>query len=109
MARLVWRDEALTDLENIGHYIEQGSRIYASVVVSRLFESANRLADFPASGRVVPELGREDVRETIVGMYRVIYQLSGDEVAIVAVMHGDRLSYADSRKSWCWSSKKETS
>lgn len=64
--------------------------MYARLMVNRLFDSANRLEDFPASGRIVPELGREDVREIIVGTYRVVYKLTDDRVEMIAVMHGAR-------------------
>ena len=41
-------------------------------------------------GRVVPEYGVEDVREIIVGNYRVVYSFNGSEIGIVAVVHGSR-------------------
>jgi plasmid stabilization system protein ParE len=63
----------------------------ADIVVQRVLDATARLSDFPASGRVVPELGRADVREIIRGKYRVIYQLLEDRVRIVAVIHGARM------------------
>ncbi|WP_417784423.1 type II toxin-antitoxin system RelE/ParE family toxin [Terasakiella pusilla] len=38
-----------------------------------LFSAVERLADFPESGRMVPELGSPRIRELIFGTYRVIY------------------------------------
>jgi plasmid stabilization system protein ParE len=50
----------------------------------------DRLSQFPRSGRIVPELGRDDIREVIVQSYRVIYRLRGDEVEILTVHHSAR-------------------
>jgi plasmid stabilization system protein ParE len=42
-------------------------------------------------GRVVPELGIQDLREILVGTYRVIYRVREDEVHVLTVHHGARL------------------
>jgi plasmid stabilization system protein ParE len=46
---------------------------------------------FPRSGRVVPEVGRDAIREIIVQHYRVVYRLRTNEVEILTVHHGARL------------------
>jgi mRNA-degrading endonuclease RelE of RelBE toxin-antitoxin system len=43
----------------------------------------------------VPEFGRDDVRELIKRGYRVIYQVSDDQVEILAVAEGHRQLPAD--------------
>ncbi|MGB5254756.1 MAG: type II toxin-antitoxin system RelE/ParE family toxin [Sedimenticolaceae bacterium] len=50
----------------------------------------NRLADFPDSGRVVPEVGIRRIRELIFGAYRVIYSVK-DKVGILTVRRGSQL------------------
>lgn len=40
---------------------------------------------------MVPELGRQDVRELLVGNYRVIYRTGIDDVVILTVRHGRRI------------------
>jgi len=49
--------------------------------------------EFPQSGRVVPELDREDVREVIRGTYRIVYRYrsAAAEAQILTVFHGARL------------------
>jgi plasmid stabilization system protein ParE len=49
-----------------------------------------RLADYPESGRVVPEVGSESLRELIIGRYRVIYRYRAPIVEIATVLHGAR-------------------
>jgi toxin ParE1/3/4 len=45
----------------------------------------------PLSGRVVPEVGDDTVREVIHGNYRIVYRVRPDLVEIVTVFHGARL------------------
>jgi plasmid stabilization system protein ParE len=45
----------------------------------------------PLAGRVVPEFEREDIREVFLKGYRIVYCVSPDEIAIVAVLEGHRL------------------
>jgi toxin ParE1/3/4 len=59
-------------------------------VAGRIVQVFERLLDFPQSGRVVPELAREDVRELLHGAYRLVYQLRGDRADILAIHHGAR-------------------
>ena len=42
-------------------------------------------------GRVVPEVGRQEVRELIVGAFRVVYRYRNEEVEIVTVFRASRL------------------
>lgn len=42
-------------------------------------------------GRVVPELGDEQVREQFLYSYRLIYELGERRVEMLAVIHGRRL------------------
>jgi len=41
-------------------------------------------------GRVVPELEEPAVRELIIGNYRLIYEIDGADVSILALIHGAR-------------------
>ncbi|MCG8652670.1 MAG: type II toxin-antitoxin system RelE/ParE family toxin [Pirellulales bacterium] len=49
--------------------------------------SVGRLKQFPYSGEVVPEVGREDLREVLQGNYRIIYRVSDRRIDILAVFH----------------------
>ena len=86
--KLIWTPGAVRDLEQIHAYIAADAPRYADVVAARIVEAFERLVDFPQSGRVVPELGRGDVRELIHGAYRLVYQLRGDRAEILASITG---------------------
>lgn len=62
MAEIVWTEEALSDLEAIGQYFDRTSSPYASVVVSKLYTSVERLTEHPKFGRQVPEVEHESLR-----------------------------------------------
>jgi plasmid stabilization system protein ParE len=65
------------------------------LVVERIVAAVGRLEDSPRSGRMVPELGDESVREVIHGNYRIVYRLRDDIVEIATVFHGARLFRLD--------------
>ena len=89
--RLEWSAEALEDIESIATYIEKDSPIYAKSVVSKFFEKAELLQEFPKTGRMVPEFDNETIREIFIYSYRLIYKIENNVVLLVAVVHGKRL------------------
>ncbi len=92
MAQVRWTAQALDDVEAAAAYIERDSPRIAEAFASRVFEATDRLALFPRSGRIVPEVARQNVRELIVFSYRVIYQITDEDVVrILTVHHGARL------------------
>lgn len=61
-------------------------------MVGRILGAAERLSDFPESGRRVPEFERSDLREVLLRPYRIVYRLAGrEEIHIITVHHGSRL------------------
>ena len=86
-----WSPAALDDVDAIAEYIHRDSPAYTRAVVSKLRDTARNLITFPNAGRIVPELGDEAIRERFVYSYRLIYRIQGNEVLIVAVVHGRRL------------------
>ena len=91
MAKITWTDQALEDLDSICLFIARDSPHYAKLFAIRTFEATDLLELFPESGRVVPEVNREDIREIILGNYRIIYRIITQEVEILTVHHGARL------------------
>ena len=91
MTPVRWTEQAVTDLASIRAFIERDSPRYGRVVVQRLFDATERLATFPRSGRIVPELRREEMREVILGDYRIVYRLESEAVTILTVFRSSRL------------------
>ncbi len=91
MASLVWSPEALEDIESIASFIERDSAWFAKVVVSKIVSLAETITLNPEMGRVVPEIGKKNIRERIVYSYRVICRIELEHILVVAVIHGSRL------------------
>ena len=89
--RVAWSPRAVEDLEAIAQYIAVDSSVYAAAVVKRILNTARHLSQFPLSGRIVPELADENIREWFAYSYRIIYRVDGEVVTVATVVHGKRL------------------
>ncbi|MGN8159128.1 type II toxin-antitoxin system RelE/ParE family toxin [Salinisphaera sp. SWV1] len=87
---IVWSPLSLERIEDIARYIAEDAPDAAARWVDDLFAKVERLADFPKSGRIVPEVGSPRIRELILGAYRVIYS-ARDQVDILTVRRGSQL------------------
>lgn len=88
--RVEWSPLALDDLDDVTRYIGKDSPYYAREMAERIFETTDRLTDFPLSGRAVPEADDPALREVIVQGYRVMYRVEAERVLVLAVMHSRR-------------------
>ncbi|QOI96628.1 MAG: type II toxin-antitoxin system RelE/ParE family toxin [Flammeovirgaceae bacterium] len=91
MVKVVWTELAVADLKSIHEYISKDSKLYADRYINKLIYRTNQLEKYPQSGRIVPEFGKEDIRELVEGNYRIIYRIGTDLVGIVRVHHSARL------------------
>ncbi|MEA5603247.1 type II toxin-antitoxin system RelE/ParE family toxin [Nostoc sp. UHCC 0252] len=71
-------------------YIAQNSPQYAARIVDRITKRSEQIANFPFSGRTVPEFETEQVREVIEGSYRIIYYIKTEQIDVLAVIHGSQ-------------------
>ncbi|MEK8021946.1 MAG: type II toxin-antitoxin system RelE/ParE family toxin [Candidatus Parabeggiatoa sp.] len=85
-----WTKPARQDMKQIHDYIARDSKYYAKKVIQEIVDKSQRLNDFPKMGRVVPEVGDENVRELFVYSYRLIYQVSDSVVKVLTVVHNKR-------------------
>ena len=88
--RIVWSPQSLHDLDAIHEYIAKDSERYAELTVARVFAAVERLPEFPQSGRIVPERGEPEIREVIVGRFRVVYRIRGAMIEIATVFRASR-------------------
>jgi plasmid stabilization system protein ParE len=89
--KITWSPLAVARVREAAQYIARDNPGAARSWVESVFQRVAQLTAFPTSGRVVPELGREDVRELIHGNYRIIYRMEKKAVLILTVRHGKRL------------------
>src|SRR5260370_14762486 len=75
MFRVTWAGPVLADLRGVYDFIAGDSRRYAQLTVEKIRAAAQRLADFPEIGHVLPEFPDGPYRQVLMGGYRVIYRL----------------------------------
>lgn len=90
-SRIYWTRQARDDLRAIRDHIARDAPVTAVSFVRRLRQSVNRLREFPCSGQVVPEYGREEIREVLQGNYRLIYRVAERRIDILTVFHSAQL------------------
>lgn len=88
--KVLWTASALAQLQAIHDYLAQTSPDYAVRIIDRLTSRSIQLANFPNSGRMVPEYDRKEIREVIEGRYRIIYLVELAQVRVLAVIHSAR-------------------
>jgi plasmid stabilization system protein ParE len=76
-------DEAMAYMAHAGAEV-------AEAWLARLLERVDALQRFPDAGRRLPEFDRNDLRELIVGPYRVVYRRRPTVVDILGVHHHAR-------------------
>ncbi len=91
--RVHWTDHAKQQLAAIHDHIALDSERYALRVVDRLTRRSQQIARFPKSGRMVPELEREDTREGIETPYRIV----ADRIDVLTVFHAAQQPPFESR------------
>ena len=91
MVRINWTLQAVSDLKDIAEYISKDSKKYAKLQVVRIKSRATILRSQVFSGKVVPEINNESIREILEGNYRIIYKVvNNSRVDILTIHHTSR-------------------
>jgi addiction module RelE/StbE family toxin len=85
--RLRWTAAATRDLERIADYLLGKTPQHAARLIRSLYDAACELRTFPNRGRPGKKPG---TRELVIPAlpYVVVYQVSGDFLYIVRILHG---------------------
>jgi plasmid stabilization system protein ParE len=94
--QIVWSSNTIEDVEAVATYISRDSSAYAAAVVQKILDVTRNLSNFPFSGRIVPELKEDTIREKFAYNYRIIYRIENDTITIASVIHGKRILDAES-------------
>ncbi len=91
MAReIVWSRQALEDYEGIYSQIHERGAIYSQRLQKRLMKKLAGLIQFPFSGRRVPELNVNNIRQFSMYRFRVIYVVQEKNIVLGMFFHGSR-------------------
>jgi len=91
VARIIWTEPALHDLDEIADYISLDKPVAATRFVQRVFERIEQLATLPMSGSVPAELKGTQYRQLVIPPVRIFYRAQNEAVYIVYIMRGERL------------------
>ena len=74
-------------MSNMSIHTAQNSEKYALITVDKITKRSQQIADFPLSGRSVPEYDTKQIREVFSGAYRIIYYIKPEQIDILAVCY----------------------
>ena len=95
MARLIWTEPALNDLDAIADYIALDKPDAARRYVQRVFQVVERLVLFPKSGSIPPEIPHLPYRQVVVPPCRVLYRIDDQDILIIFVMRSEERLHED--------------
>ena len=99
---IIWSPNAIKCVHAIGRdLVKRDSVTNAHKVVKAIVERVTKLTTFPEMGRVVPEFSRPDIKEVFVKRKRVMYEIAGNRVHILAVVP-ERMALANIDADWIW-------
>ncbi len=85
--KIIWSFQAEKELGEIVFRIALDMPKAGERLANKVEQKVVRLLKFPRSGRMVPELGRKEIRELIFDSYRIIYRLDKN-ISILTIFHG---------------------
>lgn len=91
MARLIWTEPALEDLDRIADYISLDDPQAAKRLVRKVFERVGHLERFPEMGPCPKELRGTEYRHLVIPPLRVFYRVDGGSVFLIHVMRTERM------------------
>lgn len=85
-----WSQQARADLGAIFAHIAADNHGAAERWIVQIVKHADLAAEAPLLGRIVPELGQADIRETYLRTYRIVYRTDGQDLWVLTVFEGSR-------------------
>lgn len=89
--KIIWSPLAIDRITELAEYIAQDNPSAAQTWVESIFQKGESLKKFPKSGRIVPEITNEEIREIIFGNYRIIYRYDGKQISMLTIRHGKQI------------------
>ena len=84
-----WSPRAKARLLGCMRYIAEESQDWPTVIKwrNRVYAAVESLNEFPESGSIVCELNRADIRQVLVGDYRVTCRVQPETPEVISVRH----------------------
>ena len=91
MARLVWTERAIADLDEVAEYIAYDNPEAAGRLSRRVVLHIDQLVRHPLSGPVPPEDKSKTYRQISESPCRVIYRYDGVNVIVLRILRSEQL------------------
>jgi len=90
--KVFWTKKSEQHLDKIFDYIASDSPFYARQTLSKIISQAEKAAENPLAGRIVPEMNQKKIREVFHHPYRIVYFLnnSKNHIEVLSVLHQAR-------------------
>ena len=90
MAKVIWADPAIQDLDAIADYIALDKPEAARQLVRKVLDTVRRLRRFPRMGGTPPELSGLPYRQLVVPPCRIFYRIEDKVIYVVHVLRGEQ-------------------
>jgi len=88
---VVWTRRAFQRLLEVEEFIAKDNPVAALSHTERLLSEADKLGLFPKMGRMLPEIPGSDLRELVIGNYRIVYRAHHETIQILTVFESHKL------------------
>jgi len=86
--KIIWSPTARTKIKEILEYMSEDNPDAALTLIDHLETKVGKLKDNPESGRVLPEIKNDKIREIVVHKnYGVFFEINPDTIEILTVRH----------------------
>jgi len=86
--KIIWSPTARTKTKEILEYVAEDNPDAALTLIDQFEAKVENLKENPESGRVLPELKNDKIRELVVHKnYGVIYEINPDIIEILTIRH----------------------
>lgn len=99
MARIIWTQPALLELDEIADYISLDDPMAAKKIVRKAFDRIEHLVHHPKSGKLVEEFENSVYREVVLPPCRIFYRIEGKIIYIIHIIRDEQLLHFDILKS----------
>ncbi len=86
--KIIWSPTARSKTKEILEYVAEDNPDAALTLINQFESKVEKLKENPESGRVLPELKNDKIRELVVHKnYGVIYEINPDIIEILTIRH----------------------
>lgn len=83
---ILWSPSAFQQLESVYKSMAESASFVAGPFVERWLDMVEEILRYPDIGKRLDEFQPEEIRERIFGGYRLVYEVDGSSIAVLAIL-----------------------